>query len=67
MADQTNRLYLIFGLAGLGFGLIALIAVIIVLIFVLKNQQRTLQQTSGHGYHVQGNGGNTHKHAKNQE
>jgi len=67
IAEQTNKLYLIFGFVGLGFGLIALIGVIIVLIFVLKNQQRTLQQTSGHGYHGQGNAGNTRENAKNQE
>lgn len=39
-AESGNTAYLIFGLAGLGFGLIALIGVIVVLIVVLKNQNR---------------------------
>lgn len=43
--NETNNAFLIFGLAGLGFGLIALIGVIIVLIFILKNQRQMPQQT----------------------
>ena len=38
----ANSIFLVFGLAGLGFGLIALLGVIAVLIFVLKNQQKTV-------------------------
>lgn len=39
-AATSNTAYLIFGLAGLGFGLVALIGMIVVLVIVLKNQNR---------------------------
>ena len=37
---DDNSIFLIFGLAGLGFGFLAVMGVIIALIFVLKNQQK---------------------------
>lgn len=37
---QTNGIILIFGLAGLGFGLIAMIGVIIALVMVIRNQRQ---------------------------
>ncbi|MBU0705945.1 hypothetical protein KJ657_01440 [Patescibacteria group bacterium] len=39
-APETNGVFLIFGLAGLGLGLVALIGIIVVLIMVLKNQRQ---------------------------
>ena len=44
-AEQEGRLLLIFGLVGIGFGLIALVAVIVLLVCILKRQrQANLQQ-----------------------
>jgi len=37
---QTNGIILIFGLAGLGFGLIAMVGVIIALVMVIRNQRQ---------------------------
>lgn len=42
VASETNSAFLIFGLAGLGMGLIALIGVIVVLVVVLRNQQKAV-------------------------
>jgi len=39
-APDLSSAFLIFGLAGLGFGMIALIGVIVVMIFIVKNQRR---------------------------
>lgn len=41
-ASETSKLYLVVGLAGFGLGLIAIIGIIVVLIMVLKNQQRSV-------------------------
>lgn len=40
VAVQTTNVILIFGLAGLGFGLIAMIGVIIALVMVIRNQRQ---------------------------
>lgn len=50
---ETNSAYLIFGLAGLGLGLVGLIGIIVVLIMVLKNQQRVPQQAMNGPYPMQ--------------
>lgn len=49
-SDESNNLFLIFGLAGLGFGMIAIIAVIVVLVFMLKNQRNAPQQAANMPY-----------------
>jgi hypothetical protein len=38
--NQSNNIILIFGLAGLGFGLIAMVGVIIALVMVIRNQRQ---------------------------
>lgn len=47
---EASNVYLIFGLAGLGLGLIGIIGLIVVLIIVLKNQQKP----AINGYPAQG-------------
>ncbi len=51
---KENKLFLIFGLVGFGFGLIALLSVIILLVIILKRQhQATIQRylTQSHDRH----------------
>lgn len=48
--SETNNTFLIFGLAGLGLGLIGVIGLIVVLVIVLKNQQKPAMN----GYPAQG-------------
>jgi len=50
--SDTSNIFLIFGLAGLGFGLLAMFGVVVVLIFVLKNQQKGTQQVVAMPYAV---------------
>lgn len=54
--QSNNNLFILFGLAGLIFGLISLVAIIFLLIVLIKNQrQAAIQQYLSSGYHVDHN------------
>jgi len=44
LVPQENRIFIVFGLVGLGFGLVALTAIIILLVVLIKNQRQTAIQ-----------------------
>lgn len=44
LGDSTNNLFVIFGIAGLVFGLVSLVSIVILLIVLIRNQRQTLIQ-----------------------